>query len=228
MHLLSCGISRYQFSLTRNAGESSRCLLVGNLRLLTIISRINAWSLLIFMVSDKRGKKPLRGISLGFKNKTLLTVDKTRSLGTPSPPLYTTAQASHFKTYKLIKYLNSLGPFSNAINQWFWSCLPLWTATYMSTLRLVLWHYLHFSCDARMLKIQQYNRKTRSIRTFSWLWTPHLEFTPTVTRPYDTAVNPIIFTVKTKLKTFLFSQHFHHHNWYLSIPSFCHIFRVCV
>ena len=95
------------------------------------------------MVNEKRagvaeGKKSLRGISLVFKKvKTLLTVDKTRSLDTPSPPLYTTALASRFKTYKLIKYFHvkSLGPF-DAINL----LLALLTALncYMSTLRLVL------------------------------------------------------------------------------------------
>ena len=57
------------------------------------------------------------------------------------------------------------------------------------------------SSDTCLLKIQQYKCKTHGIHTLL-LWSPHLEFTPT--RPST------LSCFKAILKTFLFSQYFHH------------------
>ena len=57
------------------------------------------------------------------------------------------------------------------------------------------------SSDTCLLKVQQYKCKTHGIHTLL-LWSPHLEFTPT--RPST------LSCFKARLKTFLFSQYFHH------------------
>ena len=44
--------------------------------------------------------------------------------------------------------------------KWFWSCLPLWTATCLRSVSCS-------SSDTRMLTIQQYKRKTHGFCTFS-------------------------------------------------------------
>ena len=63
---------------------------------------------------------------------------------------------------------------------------------------------LRSSSDTRMLKIQQYNRKTHGFRTFS-CFGPHIwNSVPQYLRHCST-----LSSFKAKLKTFLFSQYFH-------------------
>ena len=60
------------------------------------------------------------------------------------------------------------------------------------------------SSDTRMLKIQQYKRKTHGFRTFS-CFGPHI-WNPL---PQDLRHCSTLSSFKAKLKTFLFSHHFH-------------------
>ena len=62
---------------------------------------------------------------------------------------------------------------------------------------------LRSSSDSRMLKIQQYKRKTHGCRIFTY-------FGPYVwnSLPQDIRQCSILPSFKTKLKTFLFSQYF--------------------
>ena len=62
---------------------------------------------------------------------------------------------------------------------------------------------LRSSSDTRMLKIQQYKRKTRGFRTFS-CFVPHISNS----LPQDFLDTAQPSTFKAKLKTFLFSQYF--------------------
>ena len=110
---------------------------------------------------------------------------------------------------------------------WFWSCLPLWTAT---CLKSVSFASLFFW----LLHAQTPNKKNaRHIAfTFSLFWTPHLEFTPT--RP-EALHNPIsknkaknffsFFFLSTFIPTNINSQ-FPHHKLYSWVV--CVYVCVCV
>ena len=126
----------------------------------------------------------------------------TRSLGTPSPPLYTspgekinkkiTALASHCKTYKITcTYFNALNGSGPAyLSELLHVCIPSCTP--------------RSSSDIHMLKIEQYKRKSRGFRTFSY-------FEPNIwnSLPQDVRYcSTLSFVFKAKLKTFLFSQYF--------------------
>ena len=63
---------------------------------------------------------------------------------------------------------------------------------------------LRSSSDTRMLKIQQYKRKTHGFRTFS-CFGPHIWNS----LPQDLRHCSTLSSFKAKLKTFLFSQCFH-------------------
>ena len=65
-------------------------------------------------------------------------------------------------------------------------------------------HTLRSSSDTRMLKIQQYRRKTHGFRTFS-CFGPHIWNS----LPQDLRHCSTLLFFKAKLKTFLFSQYFH-------------------
>ena len=63
---------------------------------------------------------------------------------------------------------------------------------------------LRSSSDTRMLKIQQYKRKTRDFCTFS-CFGPHIWNS----LPQDLKHCSTLSSLKTKLKTFLFTQYLH-------------------
>ena len=75
------------------------------------------------------------------------------------------------------------------------------------------------SSDTRMLKIQQYKRKTHGFHAFS-CFGPH----KWNSLPQDLRHCSALSSFKSKLKTFLFSQYFS--SQLISVPSLCYS-RVC-
>ena len=77
--------------------------------------------------------------------------------------------------------------------KWFWSCLPLWTAACLHSVSYATLFFWHIQC------------KTHGFRTFS-CFGPHIwnSF------PQDLRHCSTLSSFKAKLKTFLFSQYFHH------------------
>ena len=80
---------------------------------------------------------------------------------------------------------------------------------------------LRSSSDTRMLKIQQYRRKSHGFRAFS-CFGPHIWNS----LPQDLTHCSTLSSFKAKLETFLFSQYFHP-NWYQYPVSATVIVCVC-
>ena len=124
---------------------------------------------------------------------------KTCSLSTPSPPLNTspgkTALASHFRTYKYKVTCMCFSAINGSGPAYLSELLHVYTPS----------RTLRSSSDTRILEIQQYKRKTHGFRTFS-CFGPHIwNSLPQHLRHCST-----LSSFKAKLKTFLFSQYFHH------------------
>ena len=124
---------------------------------------------------------------------------KTRSLGTPLPTLNTSpGKKMHWLPIsEHIKYKVACMCFS-AINGSGPAYLSELLHMYSPS------RTLRSSSDTRMLKIQQYKRKTHGFRTFSC-------FGPRIwnSLPQDLRHCSTLSYFKAKLKTFLFSQYFH-------------------
>ena len=130
------------------------------------------------------------------------------------PPLNTSsgkiAVASHFRTIKhkvvcmCFNAINGSGP----------AYLPELLHVYTPS------RTLRSSSDTRMLKIQQYKRKTHGFRAFSCFGSHIWNSLPQVLRHCST-----LLPFKAKLKSFLFSVF---PPQLISIPSFCYSQCVCV
>ena len=117
---------------------------------------------------------------------------------------------SHFRTY-----WSCVSMFQ--CYKWFWSRLPLWTATCLHSVSYITLFFWHQHAENPAIQMQD-----SWLLPFLLLWTPPLEFTPTRSL---TLLNPVIFYSQAEnlpLLTVFLPQ-------LVSTPSFCysHCVFVC-